>query len=925
MFHNPVCQGFVTAHNVQSTKARTIAFKSRRNHSSHSTSTMAWVASADTPRPASRHLVNPNDAWLQFDAASNETALSEDDSTVDQQDTFSNAGSASDRDTDTDTEDEDAAPPADPTDNHTSHHADPYAWRDTRDDTTSVSLETRCMVKLLKLLEDMECPDYALAKVVDWAHDSYRQGFKFAPCRKSRDGVLAGLYTHVHNAELLLPSVIPVVLIGSPVPIDMIVYDFASTFLAMFHSKSLMQAHKVNINPQDPFAPYDPPGGLLGELHSGAMATAMREQYITDPSKQLFCPTMFYFDYCHVTNASSRFGLEPATMTSSFFTETARRLPEAHRVLGFMHQVIKSAAENSKQNGSTNQKNYHRQLEVLFRGLRQVQRGADKRLQDVEITIYDKIHGDVTFRADLVVPIIIVIADTPAANKLCGHFASHNPGIERQHHMCDVGVAALADPTHYCTFIDAQTVFETQATGTNQERQVLSVKQVDNAFRHLDVLLDHSSIFRATATETMHSLRQGILRRTNGLLFQCMAPSQQAVLDQMSRRFNLEHRQTVRLLFPRASFVKGITTLSKISAEEQVGVTMTIICLMQQEEGWQLMSDALKPEALNPGDVLQLLECLLVFDAWTRQPTFWCIGDDAAAKRVDASIRVLMTMVQERLPRDKGNGWLIPTFHSLKHLVREITDFGSPMGFCAERPECNHSVFAKRPGRRAQKRYATYERQVATRISDATVLDHCHRTMFPALYYDHPISVDDTMRTRGTRWTITAQGACAPPIVHWHTRTSVQHMRWPDGLAQFALTHYGTNELHGCTEVTAGADNIRCHPRYRRGSPWYEWVMIEDSDNPEHVPAKLWTVVSPTSTTVEFIATIARIRTERDSVLFTEWKYEQHFEIVTPEQLRRPVFVVKAKTGAVCTMCAQDKWSTHFTDMSRTPNAGDNE
>jgi hypothetical protein len=140
---------------------------------------------------------------------------------------------------------------------------------------------------------------------------------------------------------------------------------------------------------------------------------------------------------------------------------------------------------------------------------------------------------------------------------------------------------------------------------------------------------------------------------------------------------------------------------------------------MQQNDGWTLMSEALKARDLDAADVLQLLECLLVFDAWTRQPTFWRVGDAAAAARVDASIRVLMQRVQERLPRVKDNGWSLPTFHSLLHLVREIGDFGAPMNYCAERPECNHVVFAKRPGRRSQKRYATYERQVATRICDA--------------------------------------------------------------------------------------------------------------------------------------------------------------------------------------------------------------
>jgi hypothetical protein len=130
----------------------------------------------------------------------------------------------------------------------------------------------------------------------------------------------------------------------------MIVYDFAAQYLSLFHSKILMQRGKVNIDPQHPFAPYVPPDGLLGEVHSGAMYRAMHCKYITLPHKQLLVPLMLYGDKCHITNGSSRFCLEPITMTSSIFTEGARHHSEAHRVLGFMHQILKSIAVNTKQN-----------------------------------------------------------------------------------------------------------------------------------------------------------------------------------------------------------------------------------------------------------------------------------------------------------------------------------------------------------------------------------------------------------------------------------------------------------------------------------------------------------------------------------------------------------------------------------------------
>jgi hypothetical protein len=320
----------------------------------------------------------------------------------------------------------------------------------------------------------------------------------------------------------------------------MIVYDFAAQYLSLFHSKILMQCGKVNIDPQHPFAPYVPPDGLLGKMHSGAMYQAMHRKYITLPHKQLLGPLMLYGDKCHITNGSSQFGLEPITMPSSIFTEGARCHSEAHRVLGFMHQILKSTAENTKQNININVQNYHRQLDVLFCVLRLIQEGIDKRLQGVMITIYDDVEGDVMFTADLIVPINIFIADTPAANIVCGHYDNHHPLVQRHHHMCDASFANLADATNVCTFVDVQAIFDVQAIDSAKEQKQLSVKSADNSFQAICVCLEGSSIFRATTTEMMHSIRQGLLRRTNSLFFLCLNNEQLVALDKIARRFNAD-------------------------------------------------------------------------------------------------------------------------------------------------------------------------------------------------------------------------------------------------------------------------------------------------------------------------------------------------------------------------------------------------
>jgi hypothetical protein len=190
--------------------------------------------------------------------------------------------------------------------------------------------------------------------------------------------------------------------------------------------------------------------------------------------------------------------------------------------------------------------------------------------------------------------------------------------------------------------------------------------------------------------------------------------------------------------------------------------------------------------------------------------------------------------------------------------------------------------------------------------------------MFPEVYVDPVNTTDDALRTGGTRWSIIGHGTLHPPTVVWHSQTSLQSLEWPSGLARWALQHYNTSELHGCTELLGGADAMRCHPGYRGGGNWYDWVMITDPSSTSPVPAKLWTVVKTTANKCEVIATVARDRTGADSVLFTEWQYLHKYEIVMPSQFLSPVFIVKAGLLTVSTMCPQHEWHTHFTSMSET-------
>ena len=67
----------------------------------------------------------------------------------------------------------------------------------------------------------------------------------------------------------------------------------------------------------------------------------------------------------------------------------------------------------------------------MLKSLQCVQTGADSRLQNVEIYLFDK-----GVQVDLLCTILLIVAvDTPAADKLCGHCCKLHQG---GHSVCDM-------------------------------------------------------------------------------------------------------------------------------------------------------------------------------------------------------------------------------------------------------------------------------------------------------------------------------------------------------------------------------------------------------------------------------------------------------------------------------------------------------
>ena len=127
-------------------------------------------------------------------------------------------------------------------------------------------------------------------------------------------------------------------------------------------------------------------------------------------------------------------------------------------------------------------------------------------------------------------------------------------------------------------------------------------------------------------------------------------------------------------------------------------------------------------------DFLHLLETLLCFNSWIPMDTFWETDPDSQEGQTTASkslesVRILMDGIRRYAPRlDKkgklmSNGWMIPKFHNLIHIIQQIQNFGPARLLDVESEESNHKEIVKLNAKTVQKRgKGIFESQLAENI-----------------------------------------------------------------------------------------------------------------------------------------------------------------------------------------------------------------
>ena len=792
---------------------------------------------------------------------------------------------------------------------------------------TIFTVEQRSIISLMKILEDMNCPDDALPKILAWAHKAYIDGFEFSPRTKSRKSNINWMKKLVVNHDSFFPTSTTVAL-NNNIHIDVVHYDFVPQILCLLQDPKIMIQENLLIDVNNPCKMYQSKDGLIGDALSGQTYRDIFKQLKSKHSGDnplLVVPICLWGDATHI-DTYGRFKIEPWSFAPLIFKEKNRRNNDFWGMLGFVKHLKMTTAQKGKlKQGDTNRM-YHKQLSAIFASLC----ACEKNLKNIILPI----GNNKSNIFDIVCPVLYIIADTEGADKVCGRYAGHRLEIKRHCRMCNVTSINLDNEMFKYKYLKQSDMHNIAMNGTDEQRKAFSQHKVFNACQNVNFGGQEFGVLGCTPPDILHVVRKGIVEWSVRAVIDNLTDTNKAKLDNLTIIFHNQHRQRYRYEFPKTNFPSGFTNLSNVRASEWIGILYLLVILSQTQEGWDVINNALVSG--NNGqlrDVLSVFEMILCFDAWINQDTFWPTkSNDMYKESAMKSIQILMKKIKRWLPAPQRNqGWKNPKFHLLTHFVDMIERFGAPKNYDSQHPERNHKYNAKRPGRRSQKtNYASeFEKQVARRVSEDIIInklyDEINNYEFENKCNEEEREENASSKTTSTIEESTNSASYATAFVtldgtyavKWFSKKN-DNMIWQDeNISSYLCKYYNRNEVIFCTEYVRGGIRYRCHPNYQNRGPFYDWLLILFLDG-DIDPCKLIVVIPGDQNGFDgyhLLIKSPQNKIHYGSALFQDYQMNKEYQIVEADAVYGPCFVVEPDPGKTIISLAKEKntWPSLFT------------
>lgn len=622
-------------------------------------------------------------------------------------------------------------------------------------------------------------------------------------------------------------------------------------------------------NGKSPFSGPKPNHKHITDLHTGL---AYRETYkccISDPSKQILLPVIFYIDGAN-TGQFVDLPLTAVKISLGIFTRKARNKHYFWGTIGYIPSYSKHVSRGRRmvidtghmesimahpedidedegqeaENNVVKAQDLHAMLAVILRNYVKLQATGFK----WDLVYQGRCYEGVEFV--MFTPFLRL--DSDEAEKLCGKYTARTGNVKQLCRYCECPTDECDRPLAEYPFKTPEKISALIANNDTEGLRMMSQQNIQNTMYQLRFgKHNNQGIHGACPMDMLHAILLGIFRYIRDCFFEQVGPDSKLADDINACAIEIGQclsRQSQRDL-PRTRFPNGIRK-GKLNAKDFPGILLCLACVLRSN-GVRTMLRKRRGHFRKQGvlkDWSLVVETLLQWEMWLK-------SDRMRVKHVQFARqkhRYIMYLIKRVGNRVKGMGLKITKFHCIMHIADDILHFGVPSEVDTGINESGH-IEEKKCAQLTQKKKELFDQQTCKRLEEKALIDLALMDMEGLKkweYYEYYEFSPESAKEQ-------EQPRLGGPQMHVYYDTSAKEFcayilrrgtgRVPVKVEQSLLDFVGG--LQEC--VQDYCKSMPVYPNHHRegcifratsgfmGSAWRDWVIIDWGEEEGHLPCHI--------------------------------------------------------------------------------------